>query len=239
MIAEKLNDHPDSTALILGTQTTVSSNAHKKRLVQHDILENRIAQQNCHGLAGAIERDPDSPEVKSLVNQFMAEAAATLDSGTKHIFAALCCTHYGYCETLIRTALARYTGVEVDIINPNQAMSDYVIFDQNRDRYPSVDLDVKVVSRVQLPPKKIDSISTRIESLSAHTAQALRDYERFFRVKVKSIKCTPLTHFPCFCQSRSNFQLRIEGNQAAKQITNQTTCTVMSQRRIEGGRLTA
>lgn len=177
MIAEKLNDHPDSTALILGTQTTVSSNAHKKRLVQHDILENRIAQQNCHGLAGAIERDPDSPEVKSLVNQFMAEAAATLDSGTKHIFAALCCTHYGYCETLIRTALARYTGVEVDIINPNQAMSDYVIFDQNRDRYPSVDLDVKVVSRVQLPPKKIDSISTRIESVSPQTAMALREYK--------------------------------------------------------------
>jgi glutamate racemase len=178
MIADRLNGHPGSTVLILGTRTTVSSRAHKKRLTERGVSGNRIVQQNCHGLAGAIEHDPDSPEVKLLVDRFMAEAAAGLAPGTKHIYAALCCTHYGYCQALIGKALARHTGAEVDIINPNQAMSDQVSFGQNRGRYPSVNLDVKVVSRVRLSPKKIDSISTRIESVSAHTAQALRDYER-------------------------------------------------------------
>lgn len=178
MIFDKLNRHRGSTVLILGTKTTVSSQAHKKRLIERGVSGNRIVQQNCHGLAGAIERDPDSPEVKSLVDQFMAQAAAGLAPGTKHLFAALCCTHYGYCQAFIRKALARHTGAEVDIINPNQAMSDQVSFGHNRGRSPSVNLEVKVVSRVRLSPQKIDSISTCIERVSPHTAQALRHYIR-------------------------------------------------------------
>jgi glutamate racemase len=176
MIADRLNRHPDSTALILGTQTTVSSNAHKQQLEKRGFSGNRITQQNCHGLAGAIERDPDSPEVDWLVNQFMTEAAASITPGTKHIHAALCCTHYGYCQALIRKTLARYTGAEVDIINPNQAMSDHVNHAHKRNRFPSVNLEIKVVSRVQLSKQKIDAISMRIERVSAQTAQALRDY---------------------------------------------------------------
>ena len=177
MIADRLNQHPDSTVLILGTQTTISSNAHRKRLAKHGYLGDRIAQQNCHGLAGAIERDPDGPEVERLVNQFMAEAAASLAPGTKHIYAALCCTHYGYCQAFIKKTLERHTGAKVDIINPNQAMSDHVKFTQKRGRFPKVNLEVNVVSRVRFSPKKIDAISTRIEQLSPHTAQALRDYK--------------------------------------------------------------
>ncbi len=177
MIADRLNRHPDSTALILGTQTTISSNAHKKRLAKRGFLGDRIAQQNCHGLAGAIERDPDSQEVECLANQFMAEAAASLAPGTKHIYAALCCTHYGYCQALIRKTLARHTGAKVDIINPNQAMSDHICFTLKKDRFSAVNAKVKVVSRVPLSPDKIDAISKRIEQVSLQTAQALRDYE--------------------------------------------------------------
>jgi glutamate racemase len=178
MIADRLNGHPDSTVLILGTKTTVASQAHKKGLAKRGVSGNRIVQQNCHGLAGAIERDPDSPEVKSMVDRFMAEAAAGLAPGTKYIFAALCCTHYGYCQALIRKTLARHTGAEVQIINPNQAMSGQVSPGYNRGRPPSVNLEVKVVSRVRLAPQKIGSIATRIENISPHTAQALRDYKR-------------------------------------------------------------
>lgn len=178
MIAERLDGHPDSTVLVLGTKTTVSSQAHKKRLIERGVAGNRIVQQNCHGLAGAIERDPDSPEVKSLVDQFMAQAAAGLAPGTPHVYAALCCTHYGYCQEFIRKALVRHSGAEVDIINPNQAMSAQVCFGHNRGRRPSVNLEVKVVSRVRLSPQKIDSIAARIESVSPHTARALRDYQR-------------------------------------------------------------
>lgn len=177
MIADRLNSDLGSTALILGTQTTVSSNAHKKRIEQRGILGNRIAQQNCHGLAGAIERDPDGPEVEWLINQFMSEAAASLPPGTKQIYAALCCTHYGYCQAFIRKTLALHTGANVDIINPNQAMIDHVNLAPKKSRLPAVKIDVKVVSRVPLSPQKIDAISTRIERVSPQTAQALRDYE--------------------------------------------------------------
>jgi glutamate racemase len=177
MIADKLNSDLGSTALLLGTKTTISSNAHKKRLEQRGILKNRIAQQNCHGLAGAIERDPDSPEVEWLINQFMADAAASLAPDTKHIYAALCCTHYAYCQALIRKSLARHAGANVDIINPNQAMSDHVILTPKRGRLPEGKIDIKVLSRVPLSPEKINAISARIERVSPQTAQALRDYE--------------------------------------------------------------
>jgi glutamate racemase len=177
MIADKLNSDLGSTALILGTQTTISSNVYKKRLLQRGILENRITQQNCHGLAGAIERDPDSPEVEWLINQFMADAAASLAPGTKKIYAALCCTHYGYCQALIRKTLARYAGANIDIINPNQAMSDHVTFTPKGGRLAETNMEVKVVSRVPLSSEKIDAISKRIERVSPQTAQALRDYK--------------------------------------------------------------
>lgn len=177
MIAAKLKSDPGSTALILGTQTTIFSNTHKKRLALRGISGNRISQQNCHGLAGAIERDPGSLEVEWLINQFMTEAAASLAPGTKRIYAALCCTHYGYCQALIRKALARHTGANVDIINPNQAMIDHLNLSPERSRLPKGKIEVNVVSRVPLSPEKIDVISTRIERVSPQTAQALRDYK--------------------------------------------------------------
>ncbi len=178
MIADELIRHPQRTTLILGTRTTVASGAHKKGLMDRGIAGHRIAQQDCHGLAGAIEHDPNSPHVKALVEKFMAEAAAGLKPGTNHIIAALCCTHFGYSRELIRESLARHTGARVDIIDPNKGMSDYVIIEPARGRFPSVNLDVRVVSRVRLSPLKIDSISTLVGRVSPHMAQALQNYEQ-------------------------------------------------------------
>jgi glutamate racemase len=176
MIADKLRRHPGSVALILGTRTTIASNAHRNQLVKLGFATERIAQQNCHGLAGAIERNPEGPDVERLVNQFMAEAAASLAPGIKQLHAALCCTHYSDCRALIKKTLARLTGADVDIINPNQAMSEHVRLARRKERFPAVQLDVNVVSRVRLSPKKIEAITPQIEQLSPHTARALQDY---------------------------------------------------------------
>ena len=56
-------------------------------------------------------------------------------------------------------------------------MSAFVAMDSAGDRYPSTHLDVKVVSRVELPPSKIDAIAAQVERVSPQTARALRDYE--------------------------------------------------------------
>jgi glutamate racemase len=176
MIADKLHHHPGSVALILGTRTTILSDAHKKRLVKLGFAKERIVQQHCHGLAGAIERNPGSPEVQRLVNQFMAEAAALLAPGIKQIHAALCCTHYDHCQALIKKTLARTTGAKVDIINPNQAMGRNIKIARHGGRFSAVNLNVKVVSKVRLSPKKIEAITPRIEHLSPPTARALQNY---------------------------------------------------------------
>jgi glutamate racemase len=176
MIADKLGRDPGSIALILGTRTTISSNAHRQQLAKLGFNQDRIAQQDCHGLAGAIERNPHSPEVERLVNRFMAEAAASLTPGIKQIYAALCCTHYGYCQELIKKCLERHSDATIDLINPNQAMSEHVRRAQPKGRFPTVNLDVKVVSRVPLSPEKIEAITPQIERLSPQTGRALQAY---------------------------------------------------------------
>ena len=176
MIAGRLKAHPASTALILGTKTTVASGAHKKLLMDRGIAGHRIAQQDCHGLAGAIESDPDSPQVRALVDQFMVQAAATIDPGVNHILAALCCTHYGYIQDMIRETLARRTDATVDIIDPNRGMSDDVTVEPGRDRFLPSRLQISVVSRVRLSAEKINAIAARVAPVSPQTARALRDY---------------------------------------------------------------
>ena len=175
MIADRLNATPSGMALILGTKTTVASGAHKKRLVDGGIAGHRIVQQDCHGLAGAIENDPDGPQVQALVDHFMARAAATMDPDVDRIHAALCCTHYGYIQDVIRKSLVRQTGATVDIIDPNRAMSDTVCAEPGRDRVPSPKPEIQVFSRVRLSPQKVNAIAARVDGVSPETAGALRE----------------------------------------------------------------
>ncbi len=177
MIVEKLAGDLRSPVLLLGTRTTIASDVHRKRLMERGVAGSRIARQDCHGLAGAIEQDPQSPQVQSLVEQFMAQAAATLPPVAEKIYVALCCTHYGYSQALIKKSLSRHTGARVEIINPNQAMSDFVSVEPLPTRFQSVNLNIDVVSRVQLPPRKIGSIAAQIEPVSPQTAIALSNYQ--------------------------------------------------------------
>ena len=176
MVAARLNAYPRSGVVIMGTETTISTSMHKALLVNQGIAGDRIWQQNCHGLAGAIELAPGSSQVKALADQFMAEAAAKVPQGIDHLFAALCCTHYAYIEDLISQSLSRSTGARVDIINPNQGMSDSVTGSQTDKRFGDVNLKTKVVSRVPLTSQNIDFISARLKGVAPEMTKALKNY---------------------------------------------------------------
>ncbi len=176
MIAEKLKRHPQHTALLLGTRTTMASGDHKKRLLARGVRGSQIAEQDCHGLASAIERDPQSHRVRTLIHQFMAQAACKLPPNLTHLYAALCCTHYGYSQNLIKQSLTQQTGARVEIINPNKAMSAYVASKPFRQRFQRVRTQINVVSRVSLSPAQMNSISSLIAAVSPETAEALRNY---------------------------------------------------------------
>ena len=175
-IVTALAGDPVSPLLLLGTRTTIASGVHARRLLERGVDRSRIARQDCHGLAGAIERDPQSPRVRSLVEQFMARAAAVLPPAAEQIYAVLCCTHYGYSQVLIKESLSRHTGARVAIINPNQAMSDFISVESLPARFQSVNLNVDVVSRVPLSARKISAIAALIEPVSPQTALALKNY---------------------------------------------------------------
>ncbi len=177
MIAEALRQQQSAIVLILGTKMTISSGIYKKRLVSRSFPEERIIQQDCHGLASEIEQNPKSTKVYELVEQYMIEASVKIPPGTKKIIAALCCTHYDYIKELIQCRLSFFTGVDVHIINPNNEMSKTALMEEQNAPFPTMKTCIKVLSRVELSSTKITAISSRLENISKQTAIALQNYQ--------------------------------------------------------------
>ncbi|MBK8945173.1 MAG: aspartate/glutamate racemase family protein [Ignavibacteriae bacterium] len=67
MVLEKINAVSDYNIIIVGTETTISSNQHKTKLVQHGINENKIVNQVCENLESEIQINPNSKIVEKLI----------------------------------------------------------------------------------------------------------------------------------------------------------------------------
>jgi glutamate racemase len=176
MIYNGLISQPDSRVIILGTPTTIESNTHKTRLIEKGISSERIILQPCDKLAGEIEKDPESATVREMTDRYVSEAAQKAGDKTLPVFAAFCCTHYGYCHDIFMEKLKKYFSGPVTILNPNKAMSAYLFADGANDKISSVNIDLKVVSKIILSDEKIASISKILEPVSPETAHALKHY---------------------------------------------------------------
>jgi len=102
LIYENLITDPDSHVIIFGTPTTIAEKSHEKSLVKMGINPDRITGQGCINLAGKIERDPFSSSVTQMINTNVEEAVAKVPKPIGKIYAALCCTHFGYCMDLFQ-----------------------------------------------------------------------------------------------------------------------------------------
>jgi len=178
MIAENLAGAADSAVVILGTLTTIASGVHRSRLVARGIDPGRIVSQPCDQLATAIEQGPRSDTVREMIATFTAQAAEKLGETRAAVFAALCCTHFGYCGKMIGKALQDRVAGPVTVLNPNDAMAGFLFAAAGDRRYPETDLDVKVVSKIIWEDGKIASVSRLIRNVSIETAEALENYER-------------------------------------------------------------
>ena len=177
LIAEELQKSPGSTAIIFGTETTIGAGTHRRLLMERGLPPDHIIAQACPELAGKIERDARGAGVQEAIAQFADEAVAQGAPHTNNIVAALCCTHYGYCAGFFRTALAKRTGGEVTILDPNMRMSKLLFPDDRRIPSTSPDVSVSVVSRAVITPEELFSIGTLLLPVSAPTVAALQRYE--------------------------------------------------------------
>ena len=178
MVHQALVRRPEAAAVLLGTVTTIASGVHRSRLIDKGIAPERLVEQPCDQLATHIERGPGSQPVALLVDQFMSEAAQKLPAPAADLFAALFCTHFGYCRDLISARLQHHSGRGVTVLDPNRAMADFLFETAGARRYARTQVTLQVVSRIVWERAKIDAISEVIAAQSPQTARALIDYEQ-------------------------------------------------------------
>jgi len=182
LIRENLNQDRSSHVIIFGTPTTMAEKTHQQRLVKMGVNPDRITNQECKNLAGKIERDPFSNRVSAMIHANVSKAVSKIPQSVEKVYAALCCTHFGYCSDLFHKTLSDHVNGKVIILNPNKKMADYVISEtgiENPDKVTcfSPDIDIKVVSRVFWEPRRIDAYVRLLKKVSPETVKALAGYE--------------------------------------------------------------
>jgi len=176
---EALARDPGSMLLLFGTRTTIESKEHVRRLVQKGIDAQRVFTTACHGLAGAIDKDPDSPALAGLVDECVSRTLQGRKvEGT--LYAGLCCTHYSYVADIFRRSLERRTGAKVKVLDPNEHLVTSLTagMENRRPEDAEADITVEVISKVELSEAQRRAVARRLEPVSGLTARALVEYTR-------------------------------------------------------------
>jgi len=174
LIYEHLIQTKDSRVVIFGTPTTTGEKTHKNALVKMGIEPERIINQGCVNLAGKIERDPFSKEVSQMIDANAKQAALKLGPSKGKVFAALCCTHFGYCSDFFATTLAGHTRADVLVLNPNVRMAHCIKKAVAQFSFPKIDM--KIVSRVFWEESRIKAYEKLLNKISPQTIEALKEY---------------------------------------------------------------
>lgn len=182
MMAEQLAQDPDSRVVIFATPTTIEGNSHKKALIDQGFHPDRIITQGCLNLAGKIERDPFGQEVVQMIDTNTKEAAQKAGTSRGKLFAALCCTHFGYCRDQFQTALAKQADTEVVILNPNDRMVEQACANTDKNQDKSInptkgpEINLQIFSRVTWEDSRIQAYDRLTTPVSSAVVTALKHY---------------------------------------------------------------
>lgn len=177
MLYVNLVADPDSVAVVLGTPTTIEARSHEKELMRLGIGRDRIINIGCTNLAGWIEREPFSPTVEEMIQGFVRETAAKLGDFNGRVYAALCCTHFGYRQELFEAAFSRWVRAEVTILNPNLRMAQQVFErDDDTTAFPTR-VDLKIVSKAVWSDEQVGAYLKLLPDISIATRDALTNYK--------------------------------------------------------------
>ena len=178
LIYDNLMKDSNSSVIIYGTPTTIDSKAYERGLKARGIDDEKIVNQPCYLLETEIQRDSNSKSTSEMIDKYTDEAEAKLsitENKRFNVFAAFCCTHYGYSTGLFEESLSRRF-VKSSVLNPNKLMSDFII-SLGQAGNSETDLTAKVYSRVRIPTEEIESIGSLIKQESPLTFKALSYYE--------------------------------------------------------------
>lgn len=176
LISSRLRSRPEAVALIFATQTTLEEGEYRRKLVQKGFLPERIKEQACPDLVPYIERGFDSPETEMLIFAYVDEALQKIRTDRSSLIISLNCTHYGYSLELWKKAFESLGVKPLSFLNPNTTMNDFLFPPKIRGRFTDIDMEVEVVSMVDISSEKIASIGSWLERVSPRTSNALKTY---------------------------------------------------------------
>jgi len=176
-IAEKLRDKPSGKDILFATQTTVDDGAHLKLLLEGGVGAGQIVTQACPQLTLHIEQGYDSTYTEMLIDAYVDEALSRMGEPAGPLYVSFNCTHYGYSLELWQQAFAS-RGVDVEaFLDPNTRMIDFLLPASMRQRYRQSEVTVKMVSMIDIPVDRQDSIGRYLHAISPATETALREFE--------------------------------------------------------------
>jgi len=176
LIAQQFDKTPDATAIIFATRTTIGSETHKNLLIDRGYPADQIVGQACHRLPGAIERGYDSEETVGFIQGFVQQALKQVTNNDNPIFASLNCTHFGYSINQFKQIFAEAGYPDIEIIDPNPKMGDFLFREKFLNRYGRTNVTVDVMSKVKVRERKRKSLGSLLGLTSSLTAEALNNY---------------------------------------------------------------
>ena len=177
MLNANLVADPDSVAVILGTPTTVQAGSHEKELMRLGIDGDRIVNIGCTNLAGWIEREPFSDTVEEMIREFVKETADNLGDFNGHVYAALCCTHFGYRQDLFEQAFSRWVRSDVTILNPNLRMAQQLFERADDTSTHTTRVEREIVSKAVWSDDQVGAYLKLLPDISIATRDALANYK--------------------------------------------------------------
>jgi len=176
LIARQFDQTPGATALLFATRTTIDSHAHKAALAGRGIPEDRVVEQVCDKLAGAVDRGPGSPETVAMIRNFVAQALAKRPDPTTPVFASLNCTDYPLALEQFREALAAAGQPGIPVLNPNARLSDFLFQPRFAGRFPSTEVTVEVVSKTVIENEMLEAVGAILRRIHPATSEAFLAY---------------------------------------------------------------
>jgi glutamate racemase len=176
MLVDALKKDENSFVIILGTPTTISSNAHAERLIQKGIASERIINQSCPTLESEIQQHPASERVGKLIEKYISEAFQYKPADYKKALVALCCTHYGFSIPLFSEILQKKTGGNFQILNPNHRMSMFLFPENLNQRFEGSEINIELYTKTMLNRIDIQILADLIHQNSPQTAKALNHF---------------------------------------------------------------
>jgi len=177
-ITEHLAGRPAARNILFATPTTVEEDTHRQGLLQRGIAPGQIVTEACPQLTLHIEQGFDSDYTEMLIDAYVDEALSQMgETVDGPLTVSFNCTHFGYALELWQKAFAA-RGVKVEAwLDPNTRMIDFLLPEPLRQRFPQTELSVRVVSMIDIPQDRQDSIGRFLRGVSPATADALRDFE--------------------------------------------------------------